>query len=84
MSTVMPELTCQEMVELVTDYLEGALSPGDTARFEAHLRSCSGCREYLAQIRLSMRAAGAPRPEALPPELMERLAAAFRGWKSGS
>jgi anti-sigma factor RsiW len=47
-------MTCQELVELVTDYLEGALSPDDAARFEAHVAACVGCEIYVAQIRMTI------------------------------
>jgi anti-sigma factor RsiW len=47
-------MTCQELVELVTDYLEGALPPEDAARFEAHVGSCPGCEAYLEQIRTTI------------------------------
>ncbi len=54
-------LPCQQVVEMVTDYLEGALSPADHLRFEAHLANCPHCTEYLAQIRETIRlAAGSP------------------------
>jgi anti-sigma factor RsiW len=43
-------MTCQELVELVTDYLEGALSREDAARFEEHLATCPGCEVYLEQV----------------------------------
>jgi len=52
------DLTCRELVELVTDYLEGALDPGDRARFEGHLDRCAGCRAYLGQMRATIWAAG--------------------------
>ena len=48
-------MRCQELVELVTDYLEGALSPEDRARFEVHLSECEGCRAYLEQMRMTVR-----------------------------
>jgi anti-sigma factor RsiW len=48
-------MSCQELVELVTDYLEGALDAGDRARFEEHLADCAGCRAYLAQMRSTLR-----------------------------
>jgi anti-sigma factor RsiW len=48
-------LTCQELVELVTDYLEGALSPGERARFEAHVAQCKHCPTYLDQMRTTIR-----------------------------
>jgi anti-sigma factor RsiW len=48
-------LSCQELVELVTDYLEDALPPGQRARFEEHLETCGGCRAYLEQMRVTTR-----------------------------
>ena len=48
-------MSCQELVELVTDYLEGALEPDERARFEEHLAECAGCRAYLAQMRSTLR-----------------------------
>jgi anti-sigma factor RsiW len=48
-------MTCQELVELVTDYLEGTMSAGDRARFEEHLAVCPGCQTYLEQMRQTMR-----------------------------
>jgi predicted anti-sigma-YlaC factor YlaD len=75
------ELTCQEVVELVTDYLEGALPPGETALFEEHLRVCDGCRHYLDQMQKTVASVGRIQEENLPAETRERLVAAFRGWK---
>ena len=77
------ELTCQELVELVTDYLEGALSSGDRHRFEAHLDDCGGCRAYLEQIRGTILAVGGVAAEGLDPAIGERLMASFRDWRSG-
>ena len=54
-------LVCQQVVELVTDYLEGALSPAEHRRFEAHLAGCPHCTEYLAQMRETIRLAGRSR-----------------------
>ncbi|MBP1692587.1 MAG: anti-sigma factor, partial [Chloroflexi bacterium] len=51
-------MTCQQFVELVTDYLEGSLSPEDRARFEAHLAVCDGCEIYLEQIEETIRLTG--------------------------
>ena len=48
-------MSCQELVELVTDYLEGALAADDRARFEEHLGECAGCRAYLAQMQSALR-----------------------------
>jgi anti-sigma factor RsiW len=75
------DLPCQELVELVTDYLEGRLPEAERRRFEAHLVGCSGCRTYLEQMRLTLRALGALRAEAIEPEMKARLLSAFRDWR---
>jgi anti-sigma factor RsiW len=71
------------MVELVTDYLEGALADGDRARFEAHLGSCENCTAYVEQMRLTIRLTGELGPEALAPDVERELLAAFRDWRAG-
>lgn len=75
-------MTCQEVVELVTDYLEGAMPAEDRHRFEAHLDGCTGCRRYLAQMRRTIGLVGEVRAEDLPAEMQDDLIAAFRSWKS--
>ena len=75
------ELTCKELVELVTDYLEGALTPRDRRHFEEHLVVCDGCTSYLDSIRLTIRITGRLIEGELSPELERELVAAFRGWK---
>lgn len=74
-------LTCRELVELVTDYLEGALPEHERARFDAHLAQCDGCRRHLAQMRAAISTLGRLRDDDLPPELRDRLLTAFRDWK---
>lgn len=76
------ELACRDIVELVTAYLEDALTPADRERFEEHLVFCDGCDRYLEQMRLTITATGHVPVEELPPELEERLLEAFRGWRS--
>jgi anti-sigma factor RsiW len=61
------ELNCQELVELVTDYLEDALPPVEQARFEAHLTECDGCTRYLEQMRFTITAAGRLTEESIEP-----------------
>jgi anti-sigma factor RsiW len=73
-------LPCAEVVEIVTDYLEGALSPHERARFEAHIAGCDGCRAYLEQIRTTIRASGRLSEESMPAEVRERFRQAFREW----
>jgi anti-sigma factor RsiW len=77
------ELTCKELVELVTDYLDGALSAADRTQFERHVRACAGCRAYLGQMRAIVRAAGRLAGIDLPPTARSPLLAAFRGWRDG-
>ena len=78
------ELTCQELVELVTDYLEGALSAAQRARFEEHLTKCTGCRNYLAQMRETIKLAGKLSEEALAPQARDDLLGVFRNWKQAN
>ncbi len=73
-------LTCQELVELVTEYLEYSLDADARARFELHLSVCPGCIDYLEQIRLTVRATGQLREEALEPAVRNALLDAFRAW----
>jgi anti-sigma factor RsiW len=74
------EISCQELVELVTEYLEDALPPEDRARFEAHIEPCDGCRTYLEQIRTTVALAGRLTPERLDPAAEAALLGAFREW----
>ena len=75
------ELSCQELVELVTDYLEGALPAELHQRFDRHIAHCSGCQTYLAQMHSTIRATGTLTTEALSPEAERALLEAFRGWR---
>jgi anti-sigma factor RsiW len=74
-------LVCQEVVELVTDYLEGALSRSDRRRFEAHLADCPHCTEYLAQMRVTIRLTGRLGPDDLSPEMQDDLGELYRRWR---
>ena len=74
-------LSCQELTELVTDYLEGALPPAERARFEEHLAECGNCEIYLEQIRATIRLTGSLTLDELSPEAEEALLHAFRDWK---
>ena len=75
-------LSCQEVVELVTDYLDGALSADDATLFEQHLNFCEGCVWYVDQIKKTVETLGEVREEDVPPEAKDRLMAAFRDWRS--
>jgi anti-sigma factor RsiW len=75
-------LVCQQVVELVTDYLEGALSPAEHRRFEAHLAGCPHCTEYLAQMRETIRLAGRLAPDDLTPAMRTDLTDIYRRWRA--
>ena len=77
----MEELSCQGLVELVTDYLEGALAPDEHARFDAHLAECSGCDLYVEQMRTTITLAHDTRELEQQPEVAALLAE-FRHWRA--
>jgi predicted anti-sigma-YlaC factor YlaD len=77
------DLSCQELVELVTDYFEGELAPDEGARFETHLVYCRGCWNYLEQMRRTLEVMGELREESLDPVARDGLLAAFRDWNRG-
>lgn len=78
----LPEMPCRELVEVITDYLEGALSPDDRRRFEEHLEVCSACKLYVEQFEVVIRTVGRITSEdQLDPELRDGLVAAFHDWK---
>ena len=75
-------IECQQAVELVTEYLEGALARRDRRRFEAHLKACANCSAYLEQIRMTIRLAGEVKPDDLSPEAQQDLIDLYRRWRS--
>ena len=75
-------MSCKELVELVTDYLEGSLSWRQKRRFEKHISLCHGCTAYVEQFRVTLRALGTLREEDVPPAARDELLAVFRDWKS--
>jgi len=74
-------LTCQELVELVTEYLEGTLPPAERAHFEEHLAVCPGCQIYLDQMRQTIRTVGKLTEESISSEVKQDLLQLFRDWK---
>lgn len=74
-------LTCRELTELVTDYVEGRLSFLDRLRFQMHLGMCRHCRAYLRQFKQIIQALGKLPPESIPPEVQQALLERFRDWK---
>lgn len=75
------EMSCRELVQVINDYLEGALPPADRQRFEEHLSICPGCQTYLDQMRQTVRSVGRLREESVPTEARKVLLQAFRDWK---
>ena len=78
------ELTCQELVELITSYLDDALTSEERQRLEHHLTYCHGCRVYLEQMRATLRLVGRLSAEDLPDDMRERLLTAFRGLRKSA
>jgi predicted anti-sigma-YlaC factor YlaD len=76
------EITCKELVEIVTDYLEGRMAAEQRVLFEEHVAFCSWCQTYLDQMRETIRLTGALTEEDLSPETKETLLDAFRNWKA--
>ncbi|HUB75782.1 MAG TPA: anti-sigma factor [Solirubrobacteraceae bacterium] len=74
------DLECRQVVELVTDYLEGRLSRAERRRFEAHLSTCEHCAEYLDQMRVTVRLTGRLAAEDVPPEIRVELRELYRRW----
>ena len=75
-------LTCQELVELVSDYIEDRLESDERARFERHLGECEGCRAYVEQMRHTISLVGSLTLDSIGADVKERLLAAFRDWKA--
>ena len=74
-------MDCNELVELVTAYLDGALDLDTRARFDMHLLECDGCENYLEQFRSTIKTIGSVSDEALDPVYRDRLLDAFRNWR---
>lgn len=77
----MKPLDCNELVELVTAYLDGALDPETRARFDLHLAECDGCEDYLQQFRATVRTVGRIGRDQLDPDFRDRLMAAFKDFR---
>jgi anti-sigma factor RsiW len=75
-------MNCRQVVELMTDYLEGALSAVERSRFEDHIAGCDGCRAYLAQLQTARRIMGRLADEPVPAAVEKELLEAFRSWRS--
>ena len=74
-------MSCKELVEDITSYLEGTMPDRERQSFDEHLELCPGCRVYIDQMRATIKTVGALREETLSPETRESLLATFRGWR---
>jgi len=74
-------MTCKELVEVVSDYLDGTLPPDDRRLLEEHLEECPYCAEYIDQMRQTIEALGGLREDSIAPETRDELLGAFRGWR---
>ncbi len=82
MSEPVEQPSCQEIVELITGYLDGALPEADRSQFDAHLQDCEGCRSYVIQMEKTIQTVGRLDPETLSPETRQGLLEAFRSWQT--
>jgi predicted anti-sigma-YlaC factor YlaD len=82
--TTHEEMTCRELVDVITDYLEGTLAEADRVRFEEHLLECPYCQNYLDQMRETIRTLGALREESLSPQARQSLLESFRDWRGAA
>jgi len=76
-------MSCQEMTELITEYLEGRMPLLQRIRFQLHVGLCCGCRNYLNQMRLTIKTLGQLPVDPLPPEIRDEMLHRFRNWKKG-
>ncbi len=76
------EIPCQQVVELISDYLEGALPGRERRRLEYHLSGCPHCSAYLAQMQETLRLTGQLVPEDLSPEMEREFADVYRKWRA--
>ena len=77
-------MTCIELVELVTDYLEGSMPADQRARFDEHVAGCEGCTTYLEQFRITIRLTGMLTEEQIAPDARAALLDAFRDWRASA
>ena len=75
------KLTCKQLTEVITDYLEGTLSFWDRLRFQMHLGMCHACRNYLRQMKMTIQTLGQLPADPIPPHVREELLSRFRNWK---
>ena len=77
-------MNCIQLVELVTDYLEGSMPAGQRARFDEHIAGCDGCTTYLEQFRITIRLTAMLSEEQIAPDVRETLLGVFRDWRTSA
>lgn len=77
----MKTLTCKELVELVTDYLEEMLAPEERSRFETHVMGCEGCSLYVEQMRQTIKLTGMLTEDDVSEPARQKLLETFKSWK---
>ncbi len=75
-------MNCIQLVDLVTDYLEGSMPPEQRTRFDEHVAGCDGCTTYLEQFRITIRLTGMLSEEQIAPEARDTLLGVFRDWRA--
>ena len=77
-------MSCQELVELVTEYFEGELSWRQRRRFDKHISGCPWCQRYVEQMGLTIKIVGRLDAESISPHAREELMHAFSDWRAGA
>jgi anti-sigma factor RsiW len=77
-------ISCKELVEIVTDYIEGTMSAGDRRRFDEHIENCHWCRRYVEQMEITIRTVGRIEEDSIEPRMRAELLAAFSDWNAGA
>jgi anti-sigma factor RsiW len=78
------EMACKELVEVITDYLEGTLSERDRTRFDAHILTCAPCREYVAEMRITLQLTGRITVDSISSRARDELLSAYRRMRASS
>ena len=77
-------MNCIQLVDLVTDYLEGSMPVEQRARFDEHIASCDGCTTYMEQFRITIRLTGMLSEEEISPDVRDTLLGVFRDWRTSA
>ena len=81
MGYMVGNFTCQQIAELITDYLEGSLTLTQRVRFQMHVGLCLACRNYLSQMKYTVATLRQLPSDPIPPQIKEELLRRFQTWK---